>query len=128
MMFGIIAIIGIFFVLIFVPETKGVPMEEVESMLNKRAVHLKFWEKTSDGEKNWLSLRPFILVFKFVSEELSSLENYESLLMIYDILSLRFADFILVFIMFWLDCFLEILMKSPKLEHYGLNFKIIICI
>jgi len=51
MLFGFVALIGIFFVLIFVPETKGVPMEEVEQMLEERAVHLKFWEKASPPQK-----------------------------------------------------------------------------
>ncbi|XP_061373788.1 probable inositol transporter 2 [Gastrolobium bilobum] len=45
MVFGIVAVIAIFFVLIFVPETMGVPMEEVEKMLEERAVQFKFWEK-----------------------------------------------------------------------------------
>ncbi|CAK8534551.1 unnamed protein product [Lathyrus sativus] len=45
LLFGIIAFIGIFFVIVFVPETKGVPIEEVENMLEKRFVHIKFWQK-----------------------------------------------------------------------------------
>ena len=52
MLFGFVAVIGIFFVLIFVPETKGVPMEEVEQMLEERAVHLKFWQKSSAFQKS----------------------------------------------------------------------------
>jgi len=52
MIFAIIAIVAIFFVIIFVPETKGVPMEEVESMLEKRFVQIKFWKKRdSPSEK-----------------------------------------------------------------------------
>ncbi|XP_020240526.1 probable inositol transporter 2 [Cajanus cajan] len=51
MLFGFVAFLGIFFVLIFVPETKGVPMEEVEQMLEERAVHLKFWQKRSVPQK-----------------------------------------------------------------------------
>ncbi|CAJ1935669.1 unnamed protein product [Sphenostylis stenocarpa] len=51
MLFGFVAFIGIFFVLIFVPETKGVPMEEVEQMLEERTVHLKFWQKSSPPQK-----------------------------------------------------------------------------
>ncbi|KAK7319118.1 hypothetical protein RJT34_03832 [Clitoria ternatea] len=50
MIFGFVAFIAIFFVIIFVPETKGVPMEEVEMMLNERAVQFKFWEKRSDSQ------------------------------------------------------------------------------
>ncbi|KAK7411709.1 hypothetical protein VNO78_03146 [Psophocarpus tetragonolobus] len=45
MIFGIVAIVAIFFVIVFVPETKGVPMEEVEKMLEERSVQLKFWQK-----------------------------------------------------------------------------------
>ncbi|XP_058722893.1 probable inositol transporter 2 [Vicia villosa] len=45
LLFGIIAFIGVFFVIVFVPETKGVPIEEVESMLEKRFVQIKFWQK-----------------------------------------------------------------------------------
>ncbi|KAL5100791.1 hypothetical protein RYX36_005118 [Vicia faba] len=45
LIFGIIAFIGIFFVIVFVPETKGVPIEEVENMLEKRSVQIKFWQK-----------------------------------------------------------------------------------
>ncbi|KAK7319117.1 hypothetical protein RJT34_03831 [Clitoria ternatea] len=47
MLFGCVAVVAIFFVIIFVPETKGVPMEEVEKMLDERAVQLKFWKKRS---------------------------------------------------------------------------------
>lgn len=49
MLFGIIAFIGIFFVIVFVPETKGVPIEEVENMLEKRSVQIKFWQKRDYG-------------------------------------------------------------------------------
>ncbi|KAL2998165.1 hypothetical protein AAZX31_09G082600 [Glycine max] len=51
MMFGIVAIVAIFFVIIFVPETKGVPMEEVEKMLEQRSVQFKFWEKRDSGSE-----------------------------------------------------------------------------
>lgn len=47
MVFGIIAAIAIVFVLIFVPETKGLELEEIEKMLEHRALHLKFWESSS---------------------------------------------------------------------------------
>ena len=53
MMFGIVAIVAIFFVIIFVPETKGVPMEEVEKMLEQRSLQFKFWQKrNSVSEKH----------------------------------------------------------------------------
>ncbi|KAK7359457.1 hypothetical protein VNO77_01417 [Canavalia gladiata] len=52
MLFGIVAVIAIFFVIIFVPETKGVPMEEVEKMLDERAVQFKFWQKRSEPQKS----------------------------------------------------------------------------
>ncbi|KAK7284016.1 hypothetical protein RIF29_13767 [Crotalaria pallida] len=53
MLFGCVAFIAIFFVLIFVPETKGVPMEEVEEMLNKKAVQIKFWQKEPAENKGY---------------------------------------------------------------------------
>ncbi|XP_020227147.1 probable inositol transporter 2 [Cajanus cajan] len=49
MLFGIVAIAAIFFVIIFVPETKGVPMEEVEKMLEQRGVQFRFWQKRDSG-------------------------------------------------------------------------------
>nr|XP_004488282.1 probable inositol transporter 2 isoform X2 [Cicer arietinum] len=49
MLFGIIAIIAIFFVIVFVPETKGLPIEEVEKMLEQRSVQIKFWKKRDSG-------------------------------------------------------------------------------
>lgn len=39
---------ALFFVLIYVPETKGLPIEEVEKMLETRTLQLKFWEKRDD--------------------------------------------------------------------------------
>ncbi|KAK6917152.1 Major facilitator, sugar transporter-like [Dillenia turbinata] len=48
LIFGIISVVALFFVLICVPETKGLPIEEVENMLETRALHIKFWEKRSD--------------------------------------------------------------------------------
>ncbi|KAK4254566.1 hypothetical protein QN277_009929 [Acacia crassicarpa] len=44
LVFAVIAVLAIFFVLIFVPETKGLPIEEVEKMLEERSVNFKFWE------------------------------------------------------------------------------------
>jgi len=53
MIFGVIAIVAILFVIVFVPETKGVPIEEIEDMLEKRFVQIKFWKKRdSDSQKH----------------------------------------------------------------------------
>lgn len=41
--FGVLAVVGLFFVLICVPETKGLPIEEIEKILEKRSLQLKFW-------------------------------------------------------------------------------------
>ncbi|XP_057428585.1 probable inositol transporter 2 isoform X2 [Lotus japonicus] len=51
MMFGILAVVAIFFVIVFVPETKGVPMEEVEKMLEQRSLQFKFWQKRDSGSE-----------------------------------------------------------------------------
>ncbi|XP_061354135.1 probable inositol transporter 2 [Gastrolobium bilobum] len=51
MIFGIVAVVAIFFVIIFVPETKGVPMEEVEKMLEQRSLQFKFWQKRDSGSE-----------------------------------------------------------------------------
>lgn len=48
LIFGIIAIVALIFVLICVPETKGLPMEDIEKMLEHRSFHFKFWEKKSN--------------------------------------------------------------------------------
>ncbi|GFZ14431.1 inositol transporter 2 [Actinidia rufa] len=42
LIFGVISVVA---VLIFVPETNGLPIEEVEKMLEKRAFQFKFWQK-----------------------------------------------------------------------------------
>ncbi|XP_020591051.1 probable inositol transporter 2 [Phalaenopsis equestris] len=47
MIFGIISVVALFFVLICVPETKGLPIEEVENMLDNRDLKFKFWRKRS---------------------------------------------------------------------------------
>ncbi|KAJ0106192.1 hypothetical protein Patl1_19044 [Pistacia atlantica] len=44
LIFGVISVIALIFVLVYVPETKGLPIEEVEKMLELRAFHYKFWE------------------------------------------------------------------------------------
>ncbi|KAL8236044.1 hypothetical protein R6Q59_017125 [Mikania micrantha] len=43
--FGVISVVALLFVLVFVPETKGLPIEDVEKMLEERAFQLKFWVK-----------------------------------------------------------------------------------
>ncbi|RWR85845.1 putative inositol transporter 2 [Cinnamomum micranthum f. kanehirae] len=48
LIFGLISVVALLFVLVFVPETKGLPIEEVEKMLEQRTLHLKFWKKRSD--------------------------------------------------------------------------------
>ncbi|KAK9714365.1 hypothetical protein RND81_06G088700 [Saponaria officinalis] len=50
MIFGIIAVFALFFVIIYVPETKGLPIEDIEKMLAKRSFHLKFWDKKGKKE------------------------------------------------------------------------------
>lgn len=47
LMFGVISVIALLFVVVCVPETKGMPMEEIEKMLEGRSLHLKFWKKRS---------------------------------------------------------------------------------
>ncbi|KAK1256910.1 putative inositol transporter 2 [Acorus gramineus] len=49
LLFGVISVAALFFVLVCVPETKGLPIEEVEKMLERRDVRFKFW--TRRGEK-----------------------------------------------------------------------------
>ncbi|KAK9093369.1 hypothetical protein Syun_028280 [Stephania yunnanensis] len=49
LIFGGVGVVGFFFVLVFVPETKGLPIEEVEKMLARRALHFKFWDKEENN-------------------------------------------------------------------------------
>ncbi|XP_052179430.1 probable inositol transporter 2 [Diospyros lotus] len=51
LIFGVISVLALFFVLIFVPETKGLPIEEIEKMLEMRALQLKFWEKGPNAQQ-----------------------------------------------------------------------------
>ncbi|KAJ4703117.1 Inositol transporter like [Melia azedarach] len=51
LIFGVISVAALIFVLICVPETKGLPIEEIEKMLELRALHFKFWEKRSLPDK-----------------------------------------------------------------------------
>lgn len=45
LIFGVISVVALLFVIIYVPETKGLPIEEIEKMLEGRALHYKFREK-----------------------------------------------------------------------------------
>lgn len=45
LMFGVISVAALFFVMIYVPETKGLPIEEVERMLEERRLRFKFWKR-----------------------------------------------------------------------------------
>lgn len=45
LMFGVISVAALFFVMIYVPETKGLPIEEVERMLEERRLEFKFWKR-----------------------------------------------------------------------------------
>ncbi|KAI4298294.1 hypothetical protein L6164_031871 [Bauhinia variegata] len=51
MLFGFVTVAAIIYILIFVPETKGMPMEEVEKMLEHRTLNFKFWQISSTSEK-----------------------------------------------------------------------------
>lgn len=50
LIFGVISVIALFFVLICVPETKGLPIEEVEKMLEHRAARFRFWRKETEDD------------------------------------------------------------------------------
>ncbi|KAL0698669.1 hypothetical protein Bca4012_054791 [Brassica carinata] len=51
LMFGVISVIALLFVVVCVPETKGMPMEEIERMLEGRSLHFKFWKKRSQPDE-----------------------------------------------------------------------------
>lgn len=46
LLFGIISLVALFFVIVCVPETKGLPIEEVEAMLEERSLHWSFWSRS----------------------------------------------------------------------------------
>ncbi|KAK1303367.1 putative inositol transporter 2 [Acorus calamus] len=48
LIFGVISVAALFFVLVFVPETKGLPIEEVEKMLERRDIRFKFWTRRDE--------------------------------------------------------------------------------
>ncbi|KAM3366373.1 hypothetical protein ACQJBY_015663 [Aegilops geniculata] len=52
LIFGCLSVAALAFVLVCVPETKGLPIEEVEKMLEKREVRLKFWAPRGRGSKD----------------------------------------------------------------------------
>lgn len=51
LVFGVISVVALLFVLICVPETKGLPIEEIEKILERRGLHMMFWKKRAN-EKN----------------------------------------------------------------------------
>ena len=51
MIFGFVAVAGIIFIIVYVPETKELPMEEIEKMLEGRELNFKFWQRRSRSEK-----------------------------------------------------------------------------
>lgn len=51
LIFGGISLVALFFVIICVPETKGLQFEEVEAMLDRRSLHWTFWNKRPEEEK-----------------------------------------------------------------------------
>jgi SP family myo-inositol transporter-like MFS transporter 13 len=54
LLFGCIAVAGLFFTLVFMPETKGLSFEQVEVMLQERVrlFSFKFWKKDHSREKS----------------------------------------------------------------------------
>lgn len=51
LIFGLVSVAALLFVLVSVPETKGLPIEEIEKILERRALQLKFWKKRPDNPK-----------------------------------------------------------------------------
>ncbi|CDP05601.1 unnamed protein product [Coffea canephora] len=50
LIFGVVSVAALLFVLVSVPETKGLPIEEIEKILERKALQLKFWEKRPDNK------------------------------------------------------------------------------
>lgn len=51
LVFGVISVVALLFVLICVPETKGLPIEEIEKILERRGLRMMFWKKKAN-ERN----------------------------------------------------------------------------
>ncbi|ONK65163.1 uncharacterized protein A4U43_C07F34340 [Asparagus officinalis] len=51
LIFGVISLVALFFVIVCVPETKGLPIEEVEAMLDERSLHWRFWSNKPEQAK-----------------------------------------------------------------------------
>ncbi|XP_062189902.1 probable inositol transporter 2 [Phragmites australis] len=51
LIFGVLSVAALAFVLVCVPETKGLPIEEVEKMLERREIRLRFWAPRGGGER-----------------------------------------------------------------------------
>ncbi|XP_074576732.1 putative inositol transporter 2 [Curcuma longa] len=51
LIFGVISVVALVFVIACVPETKGLPIEEVEKMLEHRALRFRLWRKGNDDER-----------------------------------------------------------------------------
>ncbi|KAA3479080.1 putative inositol transporter 2 [Gossypium australe] len=51
LIFGVISVVGLLFVIVYVPETKGLPIEEIEKMLETRSLHFRFWEKSQKPQE-----------------------------------------------------------------------------
>lgn len=54
LIFGGISLVALFFVIVCVPETKGLPIEEVEAMLDERGIQWRFWSKKPEKAKKVL--------------------------------------------------------------------------
>ncbi|KAK4349405.1 hypothetical protein RND71_032160 [Anisodus tanguticus] len=52
LIFGVISVVALFFVLICVPETKGLPIEEIEKILETRGLHMMFWKKRENEKRS----------------------------------------------------------------------------
>jgi SP family myo-inositol transporter-like MFS transporter 13 len=52
LIFGGLSVAALAFVLVCVPETKGLPIEEVEKMLERRELRLKFWAPRRHADGN----------------------------------------------------------------------------
>lgn len=51
LIFGVVSVVALIFVLVCVPETKGLPIEEVEKMLEHWVLRFRFWRKENDDER-----------------------------------------------------------------------------